>query len=200
MNKRFQAIINRVYRFRVQLSSWSALRGLFLQGRFVVGFAAELRKHIKIALHKGFRVGCDFILNAKRKMLADINIGIDFFTALRSRFKLNHHGEFEIGFESYFHKRGSFKVKRFLSIEFISRFIRKRPLKTKSGVKVGFKSRPKRKARLYFNGLRMTIYTVTLMKILTIKILKNKSIKTMKQEWRTLPEFRITFLANLKIR
>ena len=201
MAQRWKAIINRIGRYRVTLSSWTAVRGLFLHAKIGFGFGSVLRKKVRMIFSNSLSVGFTGILKQKSRFTANPAIGIIFKTSLKAKSLLHHSSGFQVGLKANLRRKLKFKSLLNIGIGFTSKFIRKRPLVSGNMFEVGFKSALYKKGRLRFDNRRLTIYTTSLLKKLTVgNDLKQREISRWKRDYRTIPQFRIVFSANLKKR
>jgi hypothetical protein len=198
MNRRFKAIINYVHRFRVNVSSWAAIRGFFFHARIGIKVNAFLRKKIKLFINAILAVGFIGELKRKGNIWSDIKIGLDMFANLSGKYRLKYTNGFRVGVDLLLRKLGNLKFKSFIGIGFSSLIMRKRPVNFDSGVKVGLSATTKKKGRLHFDNKKLTVYTVTMLKNFTVGMLKQRNIGTMKREVRIIPQFRIDLTCNLK--
>ena len=201
MAQRWKAIINRNERYKVTLSSWAAVRGLFLRIKTGITFASVLRKKVRMVLSNNLPVGFISILRQKAKFIINSTIEIGFKSVLKTKGLLYHNSGFQVSLKAYLHGRLKLKFITNIGIDFVSKFTRKRALKSDNSLKVGFKSPVYKRGRLKFDNRKLTIYTTSLLKKLTIgNDLKQRELSRWKRDYRTIPQFRIVFYANLQKR
>ena len=155
MDRRFKAIINYVHRFRVNVSSWAAIRGLFFHARIGIKVSAFLRKKIKLFINTILAVG--FISELKRKgnIWSDIKIGLVMLAKLRGKYRLKGITGIRVGVDILLRRFRNFKFKNFIGIGFSPSLMRKRPVKFDSGIKVGLSATTKKKGRLHFDNRKL---------------------------------------------
>jgi len=197
MSKRWKAIVNHTHRFKVTLAGWSVLRGLFFRNRVgIVFFARVQSKFLKFITVK-FAVGFHGALHRKGRVLVENVVIISLNAKMRSILLLKHLSGFAVGVSLALKRRVHFYISSCIGLDFAAEAIKKGKNYLDAGYEVGFSASNYKRGRLFFNNRKLTIFTVTLLKQFNIGQLKQKNIRTMKRQWRTVPHFKVTLTANL---
>jgi hypothetical protein len=196
--KRWKAIINIRHRFQFILDEWNAMRGILFRDKLGIGFWSLIKKKFAFRFNGGITTSFFSRLNILSKNIANNILGLDFAAKPRIKGKVKVGNKLTTVFSGKVKKQARLFYANNLATEFLSMLRTKKTMLFNNVTAIGATIKAKKRAPLKFDNRKKTIYTVTLLKSLTIGALKEKTVAQLKEEWRTIPQFKIEFDAQLK--
>ena len=194
---RWKAVIHE-HRFRVLLDSWTDVWLLFL--RPFIGIDVEMRLTRKSKLNLLHKIG--ILFKGYARMLSKTYfkpiVCIGFPSLLRIKAKLSSAFDVAVGFTANVKSKAKSKILFPLCVGFKTLCTRLRGLWHKPIVGIGFPTLLHRYGRLIFDNRRITTVTVGMLKQLITSQLKDRNTFGWKHEWCVVPQFKVTFSANLR--
>ena len=176
--------------------------GMLFRNRIAITLIAHTRRKITCFFNAAIRAGLSARMRMRAKFRSSEFIAVGHAARLYLLAVLKFAEDvFAVGMGATLKLKGVLKSPTRLAVTLVTKSITRRyRCKHSDVVGVRNNSKCRRRTRVVFDNQRLTIYTVTLLKALTIGQLKGKPLGQWKQVLRYMPNFRVELTANLKQR